>query len=259
MRFMHCSVAQNKGHFHFQLSSATCQWDFFQRFEKRFDQTVRTVLTTAMGNRAKNKARFSAQIFKVLAAGIQQWLELYPDANRTDFVLRALAGKLWRSGVEPMREFLEDQVKPRAEAFAPQKIAKMSDIPGASDQILVSAWLDRKILTEVDRWIQETRPRMTRTMFFQTAAAEQLMCEGIVSDALGYQFGALNYQQTEMEILPGTIGLPYDPGDRPRPGRRSPYSKWPREKLKAHRDGLLARLRKINAVLGVKPNVPARN
>lgn len=134
-----------------------------------------------MGKHANSKVPLSALVPTDLAEAIEKWLEENPSQTRTDFAVKALTEKLRRYGVELPPE-------PRIKAASKGRTENRRE--SRRERVQIIAWVQREMLTELDRWRRTVRPQMTRTTFFVEAVAELLNDQELISDETALMYGA---------------------------------------------------------------------
>jgi hypothetical protein len=139
-----------------------------------------------MAKRIRNKTRFTVWVVESFARAIAVWLKNHPGANRTDFVNQALAKKIEKEGLKlPVdlgisimsKEALQHESSP-LENLSETKLG-----PRRSRTVLISTWLDPRLVSAVDKCVEKYKPDMNRSDFFTEAAAETLKNAGLISRA----------------------------------------------------------------------------
>lgn len=188
-----------------------------------------------MGKRSENKTQFSARLFNELAMAVAKWLERNPECNRTNFLTKALTDKLERYGSK-----------------LGSKARKPSNGASRGARVLITAWLPRPVLLEMDYWRRRLRPQRTRTAFFNAAIAEALLAEKLITEDAALKYGAyLEYAQATAEIQELLKQSPLR-------HKIPPIAELSPTAAMALRDELLALVSEINAKFEHVPPLPQR-
>jgi len=137
-----------------------------------------------MATQIRNKARFTVWIIEPFARAIEVWIRQHPGANRTDFVIQALAKKIEREGLKlPMNLQIPvaNKKSTKRRAHLKNKPWEAEDSPKRGATVLISTWLDHKIISAMDKCVEKYKPDMNRADFFIEAAAESLKRDGLIS------------------------------------------------------------------------------
>ena len=202
-----------------------------------------------MGKHAKGKSPLSALVPSELAIAIEKWIQRHPGYTRTDFAIKALSVKLRMYGIVVKGSDLDQTLERRAPA-KPRKSAR--SIKGKA-RILVTAWMDQRILEQLDVWRQKVRPPMTRTTFFLESIAELLCEEDLISRELATRNGAYAEYTHATKEFAKLIDMGEHAGESDA-GR--PIEDLPKWELVARGRKLLAQLVAILDALEHSPPVP---
>lgn len=142
-----------------------------------------------MGKHVKGKSPLSALIPRDLALGVLRWLQRNPEYTRTDFAIKALSEKLRKYGIEVGDAVGTGEIVERRSQSSTKHVRPRLNVKSGK-RLLVTAWMDGRILQELDKWRKKVRPRMTRTTFFIEAIAELLFEADMITEAQAKKHGA---------------------------------------------------------------------